>query len=189
MLSAQDYFSIIAITHSHNACICELGFHPFLISTSDGVGACEKEGWSNSNGENEGRGCQRRKCLHICLQWSVLKRYASARSEGSMKAFSHQCEFYTSIVTALVQPMGWGMTVSVKWHYQAGPLRILVKEDDIGIVHIWHISGMVFSETSSTCLVMEDTASDLVEGDFQVLSNGEVYKSAVTYLLNILKGS
>jgi hypothetical protein len=36
---------------------------------------------------------------------------------------------------------------------------------------------------------MEDTASDLVEGDFQVLSNGEVYKSAVTYLLNILKGS
>jgi hypothetical protein len=47
---------------------------------------------------------------------------------------------------------------------------------------------MVFSETSSTFLVMEDTASDLVEADFQVLSNVGVYRSAVTYLLNILKG-
>jgi hypothetical protein len=35
---------------------------------------------------------------------------------------------------------------------------------------------------------MEDTASDLGEDDFQVLSDGEVYKSAITYLLNILKG-
>jgi hypothetical protein len=35
---------------------------------------------------------------------------------------------------------------------------------------------------------MEDTPSDLVEDGFQVLSNGEVYKSAVTYLLNVFKG-
>jgi hypothetical protein len=34
---------------------------------------------------------------------------------------------------------------------------------------------------------MEDTSSNLVGDDFQVLSSKEVYKSAVTDLLNILK--
>jgi hypothetical protein len=75
----------------------------------------------------------------------------------------HCCKVFAFNITALIQLMDQGVITSMKWCYQADLLGTFADEDDsitalwkkdgVGCC-IWHISSMVFCESSNTGSLM-----------------------------------